>query len=176
MNLIVNQSEKELLRLSAVIKSQLEDLEIECVVTSYKAEEYGNAVKEGIYDFALLNLQIGLWPDLYNLFATDGTLNYNNYSDASMDRLLNSLRTAYQDVSVNEVTDFASFALYAETQIEKIAVRTAETLPVIGLYSRNASVLLKNTVKGAELHNFTFWNTMESFEDWYLETKKRRTV
>lgn len=171
VNLIVNQSEKELLRLSAVIKSQLEDLEIECVVTSYKAEEYGNAVKEGIYDFALLNLQIGLWPDLYNLFATDGTLNYNNYSDASMDRLLNSLRTAYQDVSVNEVTDFASFALYAETQIEKIAVRTAETLPVIGLYSRNASVLLKNTVKGAELHNFTFWNTMESFEDWYLETK-----
>ncbi|MFR1517636.1 MAG: ABC transporter substrate-binding protein [Clostridia bacterium] len=169
INMIVNESDKDLLRLSAVIKSQLASQNIECIITSYKAEEYEAAVRAGAYDFAVMNLQIGLWPDLYDLFATEGNLNYNHYSDASMDSLLNSLRTAYRDASVSGVTDFPSFAQYAEAQIEKIAVRAEETLPIIGLYSKNASVLIKNTVKGAEMHNFTFWNTLDAFGSWYVE-------
>ena len=171
VTLIVNEADKDLLRLSSVLRSQLEDLEITCTVTAYKTEEYGAAVAAGNYDFALLNLQIGLWPDLYELFASDGSLNYNKYSDASMDSLLRSLRTAYRDASVSGVTDFASFALYAEAQLDKIAQRAEETLPLIGLYSRNASVLLKDTVKGADAFNFTFWNTLESFDSWYVETE-----
>ena len=167
----MNEADKDLLRLSSVLRSQLEDLEITCTVTAYKTEEYGAAVAAGNYDFALLNLQIGLWPDLYELFASDGSLNYNKYSDASMDSLLRSLRTAYRDASVSGVTDFASFALYAEAQLDKIAQRAEETLPLIGLYSRNASVLLKDTVKGADAFNFTFWNTLESFDSWYVETE-----
>lgn len=83
VTLIVNEADKDLLRLSSVLRSQLEDLEITCTVTAYKTEEYGAAVAAGNYDFALLNLQIGLWPDLYELFASDGSLNYNKYSDAS---------------------------------------------------------------------------------------------
>lgn len=171
VTMIADESDAEMMRLSALIKSQLEDLEIECTITVYKSEAYGDAVKAGAYDFALLNLQIGLWPDLYDLFATGGNLNYNHYSDASMDSLLNSLRSAYRDASISGVTDFASFAQYAEAQIEKISLRAEETLPVIGLYSKNASVLLKNTIKGAALYNFTFWNTLESFGSWYIENQ-----
>lgn len=164
ISLIVNSRDRDLVRLSYVIKNALSSLETECTVTEYPNEEYGAAVTSGDYDFALMNLQMSAWPDLYDLFAADGALNYNGYSDESMNSLLLSLRNAYEDSAIN-----GAFSRYAQAQLDKISARAAETLPVIGLYEKNASVLIKKTIGGAQQHNFTFWNTMDQFGSWYIK-------
>lgn len=172
INLIVRETDTEMMRLSAVVKSQLEAKGSVVTVTAYKDAEFLNTVKDGVYDFALVNMNIGLWPDFYDLFATAGSINYNGYSNPSMDSLLNSLRTAYADASISGVTDTASFGAYALAQTDKIGLILADTLPLIGVYTKNASVLLSDKIKGVNLHNFTFWNAMESFDSWYIEMNK----
>ena len=169
LHLICNESDSEQMRLLTVVKGQLEAQGTSCEVTYYKEAEYEAAVRAGAYDFAVLRIHIGFWPDFYELFASDGILNFNRYSDASMDSLLRSLRNAYQESSASGVSDQASFGVYARQQTEKIAARAAETLPVIGFYSQNASVFVRNTVQGVEKHNFTYWNTLEAFASWYVE-------
>lgn len=172
VNIIVNSSDRDLVRLSSVIKDTLSDCGIDCLVAEYASDEYRNIVLYGDYDFALMNLQMSSWPDLYELFASDGSLNYNGYADESMDSLLVSIRNAYRDSDTSGVLDLESFSNYAKTQLDKISARAGETLPVIGLYSKNASVYVKKTVSGVQQYNFTFWNTMDQFVSWHIDTQE----
>ncbi len=171
VSMIVDSDDKDILRLSQALKKMLAEKNVECTVTEYARDEFAAAVLGGDYDFAAMNLEMSVWPDLYELFATDGRLNYNGYTDESMDSLTLSLRLAFKGAGEggDGVQGAASFADYAAAQTAKIYTRASETLPIIGLYSKNATVLIKNNVKGVQKHNFTFWNTFGQIGSWYTE-------
>lgn len=169
IRIIVNQSERDLVRLANLIKSQLEEKQISCELTECKQEEFTEALKTEEYDFVLMNLQMGLWPEFQNLSALKGEFNFEIFSDSSLDSLITSLKNAYINSDSTGVKDINTFAIYAEQQMGKIVQRFCEILPAIGLYNRDASVILKNTVKNVDIHNFTYWNTLASFNNWSVE-------
>ena len=167
LTFIVCKDDEDLLRLSNMVKTQFDKINVSCEILSFKTDEFNAALLAGEYDFAFVNFDMKCVPDVESMFATNGALNYNNFNDDSINRLIYSIKNAYSEKDISLVVDNDSFLTYCSGQTVKLASRLKEVLPVICLCRKNASVALSKNVTGVSLYNFNYWNTLK-FESWEM--------
>jgi len=110
------------------IAEDLNKVGFKATVSVVSRDTLRSRVSNGEYDIALIGVNLSEVPILYNMIVSNGTLNYNNHSDATMD--------AYAELTL-EVEDEASMA-QVYSQIQR---RTVETLPFMGLLFRTGALL-----------------------------------
>ncbi|MBQ8086961.1 MAG: hypothetical protein IJ234_00885 [Clostridia bacterium] len=106
-------------------------------------------LKNGEYDIALVGVNLSEVPIVYNLLVSRGTLNYNNYSDITMDALVEQSLDASDEGDLQRV--------YSQIQ-----QRLVETLPFLGLLFRTGTVLSTRSL-GA-LNGIRAMNTFRGLE------------
>lgn len=167
LTFIVCKEDEDLLRLSDMIKTQFKKIGVLCEILIYDVSEFNTSLMSGEYDFALVNYDMKSVPDVEAMFATNGSLNYNNFNDDSVNRLIDSIKNAYSEKDISSVVDNNTFLSYCNAQTVKLASRLKDVLPVICLCRQNASVSLSKNVTGVSLYNFNYWNTLE-FTSWEM--------
>ena len=168
LKFIVNKNDEELLRMALIAKKQIEAKEINCEVLICKEEEFSVYLNSGEYDFAFMNYDMKCVPDLERFFAQNGIQNYNKFYDESVNSLILSIKNAYADSEISGVKDDSTLHSYVNNQTLKLSAKLIETLPIICLCNKDASVIISDRVEGVDLYNFTFWNTMDII-DWSVK-------
>ncbi len=102
------------------------------VLSKARAREY---IKERRYDLALVGVNMSEIPDLTELLKSGGSLNLNRYSNDNMDVLLESVRSASDEATLQK--------LYSEIQMTVV-----ERLPVLGLLFRTGTLLSTRPIGG----------------------------
>ncbi len=97
--------------------------------------EVVSRMKSGNYDLALVAVNLDEVPGLAPLLGTDGSLNFNDYSDDTMDSLISQTATASDEDSLQQV--------YSQIQLKVV-----EDLPILGLYFRTGTVLSSRSLSG----------------------------
>lgn len=167
LKFIICKDDEDLLRLSDMINTQFKKIGVSCEVLTLEYSEFNTVLMSGEYDFAFVNYDMKSVPDVEAMFATNGTLNYNNFNDDSVNSLIDSIKNAYNDKDISSVVDNDTFITYCNAQTVKLALRIKETLPIICLCRKNASVSLSKNVIGVSLYNFNYWNTLD-FVSWEM--------
>ena len=102
------------------------------VLSKARAQEY---IKERRYDLALIGVNMSEIPDLTELLKSGGSLNLNRYSNDNMDMLLESVRGASDEATLQR--------LYSEIQMTVV-----DRLPILGLLFRTGTVLSTRPIGG----------------------------
>ena len=102
------------------------------VLSKARAREY---IKERQYDLALIGVNMSEIPDLTELLKSGGSLNLNRYSNDNMDVLLESVRSASDEATLQK--------LYSEIQMTVV-----DRLPVLGLLFRTGTLLSTRPIGG----------------------------
>lgn len=102
------------------------------VLSKDRAREY---IKERRYDLALIGVNMSEIPDLTELLKSGGSLNLNRYSNDNMDVLLESVRSASDEATLQK--------LYSEIQMTVV-----DRLPVLGLLFRTGTLLSTRPIGG----------------------------
>ncbi len=111
--------------------------------------EVVSRMKSGNYDLALVAVNLDEVPGLAPLLGTDGSLNFNDYSDDTMDSLYPQTATASDEDSLQQV--------YSQIQLKVV-----EDLPILGLYFRTGTVLSSRSLSG--LSGIRAMNTFRGLE------------
>ena len=167
LSFIVCKEDEDLLRLSEMVKTQFEKIEVVCDISILETDDFNAALLAGEYDFAFVNFEMKCVPEVEAMIATNGALNYNSFNDDSVNRLIDSIKNAYSEKEISSVVDNDSFLTYCSGQTLKLASRLKEVLPFICLCRKNASVSLSRNVTGVSLYNFNYWNTL-NFTSWEM--------
>ena len=109
-------------------------------------------LSHGEFDLALIGVNLSEVPILYNMVVSNGALNYNNYSDVTMD--------AYAEISLEALDEEAMIKVYGQIQR-----RIVETLPFMGLLFRTGAVMSTRSL--GSLHGIRAMNTFRGLE--YME-------
>ena len=102
------------------------------VLSKARTQEY---IKERRYDLALIGVNMSEIPDLSNVLKSGGSLNLNRYSNDNMDVLLESVRNASDEATLQR--------LYSEIQMTVV-----DRLPILGLLFRTGTVLSTRPIGG----------------------------
>lgn len=73
------------------IKKQIEETGIIFNIVYNSDDDYTKALKNGSYTLALVDMNIGSWPELEVLFKTKASMNINGYSNIILDGLMNDM-------------------------------------------------------------------------------------
>lgn len=131
------------------IAEYLNAVGVKTVVEVLEKSELKKRVKNGEYDIALIGVNLSEIPILVDLLGTGGNLNFNNYSDGSMNSLLGQTATADSEAGMKQV--------YSQLQL-----RVVENLPIMGLLFRSGTVLSSRSLGG--LRGIRALNTFRGLE------------
>ena len=128
-----------------MIAEDLNKVGFKATVSVVSRDTLRKRLSSGSYDLALIGVNLSEVPILYNVIVSKGSLNYNNYSDATMD--------AYAELTL-QVEDETSFS-QTYSQIQR---RIVDTLPFMGLLFRTGALLSTRS-----LGSFHGTRTMNAF-------------
>ena len=100
------------------------------------------------WDFALTGYGLGADPDTSLLIATEGPVNYGNYSNEEVDNLIN---TALHSIAKED----------QEAAWKEMAVVVSETLPALYLYNVDLGDVRTDRVVACERN--TYWNSYNTY-------------
>ena len=141
------------------IQSQLAECGIVLTIDeAQSAGDYQQRLQGGSFELALCSFYLDDYPDLSFMIGTDGTQNYGDFSDATLDGLLADCKSALDEESMAE-----AFIAMEE--------RFIETVPQIGLYFRTNALLYDNSITISD--NIRDLNLYTTLPQWYLYVKKR---
>ena len=139
------------------IAAQLGECGIDLIIAEEPATVYMSRLQSGNFDIALSSYYLNENPDITFMVGTGESLNYGNFSDETLDTLLQSCNAA---LSEDERT-----AAYVE--MEK---RFFETLPQISLFYRTHTLIYKTSITiPPELADM---NILATLPDWYMYTEE----
>ena len=135
------------------IAKQLLNCGVSVNVDEVSYEDYKRRLESSDFDLALCSFYLDKNPDPTFLIGTGGSSNYGGFSDASMDQLLVSCKTATTDEDM--ITAYLAMEDYF-----------VEQMPHIGLYFRTHSLLYDSDITiNSSLRDLNVYTTIPK---WYL--------
>lgn len=154
LNLLVNKSDSNLVKVANKIKEQLDSVGILTTVVQATTEQYNNYLKNKKYDMVLTSANYSYSPSLNKYFKEDNLANYKN---EEITNLLNE---------IENITD--------ENELKQKNTRITEIyndeVPYISLYYNTNTVIYSTNLKGQVKPNS--YNLFYGIESWYREYKK----
>lgn len=132
-----------------MISKYLSVVGVKCTVETMSSSNLKKRIKSGEYDIALIGLNFSEVPILVGLLGTDGSMNFNFYSDTVMDSLLKQTASAADEAGMKQV--------YSQIQMKVV-----ESLPIMGLLFRSGTVLSSRSLGG--LSGIRALNTFRGLE------------
>jgi len=118
-----------------LIETYLETVGMRVEVNVLSKSKMSSRLKDGDFDLALIGVNLSEVPVLQPLLGSGGTLNFNGYSDSSMDELIMDTATVEDEAELKRV--------YSQIQLSLV-----ERLPVMGLLFRTGTVLSNRSLAG----------------------------
>lgn len=132
-----------------MIKDYLEAIGINVTVSVLTRDKLRDAIKHKEYDLALIGVNLSEIPEITSIVATDGSLNYNGYSDNMMDMYINAAHAASNEETLLKA--------YSDMQLT-----IADQLPILGLLFRTGTVLSSRPIGG--LSGLRAYDNFNGFE------------
>ena len=153
LNLVVNKTNSDMLKLANKIKDQLESIGIRITVVTAQSK-YNSYIKNKNYDIILCSGTYGYSPSLNKYFQSE---NLANYSNKELD---NILQKSKQITDPNELAQ----------EYTKIVNIYNSDVPYISLYYNTNTMVYSSNLKGNIIPNS--YNLFYNIENWYREYKK----
>ena len=118
-----------------LVKEYLENVGFNVRVSVLKQSDARDAIRHHNYDIALIGVNLSEVPNIAPIFESGGDLNFNRYSNDEMDQLIQRVRAAQDEDTLQKV--------YSDIQM--IVVRR---LPIMGLLFRTGTVLSTRPIGG----------------------------
>lgn len=154
LNLLVNKSDANLIKVAKNIKEQLEMIGIRINITQATNKEYNRYIKNKQYDIVLSSTNYGYSPSVNKYFNNQNLANYKN------EEIINILNEVENIVDENEL----------KQKYTKIVDIYNDEVPYISLYYNTNTMIYSNNLKGTVSPNS--YNLFYGIENWYREYKK----
>ncbi len=118
-----------------LVKEYLEAVGFNVNVVVMDQDDVRDAMRHHNYDLALIGVNLSEVPDMSAILETGGSLNFNRYSNEEMDQLIQRVRSATDETTLQR----------AYSDIQMTVVRR---LPVLGLLFRTGTVLSSRPIGG----------------------------
>lgn len=118
-----------------LIKEYLEAVGFNVKVIVTSKEKARDGIRGHDYDMALMGVNLSEVPDISQMLTAGGSLNFNHYSNDNMDQLLQRLRAATDESTLQKV--------YSDIQMTIV-----DRLPILGLLFRTGTVLSTHPIGG----------------------------
>ncbi len=138
------------------LRIELEKNGITLVLSYLSDKAYAQAVKSGSYDIAVMQISLGSWIELKGMFGTNGTMNFNKYSNVEIDELIKH---------ASEICDKDEF----KNIYDKIKNILMSDMPVIGLYVKGDLVLVSENLHGIVSGGIYPWDVFANIDKWYID-------
>ena len=132
-----------------MIQGYLEAIGINVTVSVLARDKLLDRIKHREYDLALIGVNLSEIPEISSIVGTDGSLNYNGYSDDLMDMYINAAHSASDEAMLQKA--------YSDIQLT-----IADQLPVLGLLFRTGTVLSSRSIGG--LSGLRAYDNFNGFE------------
>lgn len=156
LDLVVNKTEKNLVKVANQIKEQLESVGIRINIVESTQEQYNSYLKNKNYDMILSSASYSYSPSLNKYFKDDNIANYKNDEVTS---LLNEIKN---------ITD--------ENELKQKYTRITEIyndeVPYISLYFDTNTMIYSTNLKGNIAPNS--YNLFYNIETWYREYVEKK--
>lgn len=156
--LLVNKENKERVETATLIQKRLNQIGININIVKKPFEEYKKDLEDGNFDMFLGGIDFGLIPNFASFLSSvgtgDGGINYQNFKDEHMDKLVEQMYKATSEKTF----------IQASIELQKYF---AEQLPVVGIVFKNQMLLTDYTIKGAKQPNL--YSQFNNIEKWYIE-------
>lgn len=156
-NLIVNKENNERCESANLIANCLNQIGMKVSVVQLSFEDYKKALDEDNFDLFVGGAKLSNTPDLRCLLASysmgEGGINYTNYSDASMDLLLNQACNAVGEDN------------YKKNMVE-IQKYCADQLPFVGILFKDEVILTGEKIHGES--SPTAENSLNGIQNWFI--------
>ena len=150
LNLIINQSEKEKIKIAELIKSDLENIGLIINLEYLSNEDYSKRLNAGKYDLYLCSIDLSLNPNLEQLLGSKGLFRNNN---------IEIDKTLYE---IGNVQD-EKILLQKYKELQKYYY---ESSPCISLYNEVNTLLYSKNLRAILTPNY--FNLFYGIERWYL--------
>ena len=154
LNLLVNKSDTNLVKVANKIKEQLDSVGILTTVVQASNEQFNNYLKNKKYDMVLTSANYSYSPSLNKYFKADNLANYKN---DEITKLLDE---------IEDTTD--------ENELKQKYTRITEIyndeVPYISLYYNTNTMIYSTSLKGTVKPNS--YNLFYGIGSWYREYKK----
>lgn len=148
-NLLVNENNQKRVEVAESIKQQLEEVGIKINIT--KTSSINNYLANDNYDIALIEMSIGVSPDLSLFFGEDNLANYNN---EETERIIEELK----DINDNNLI---------KEKYNKLLEFYKNDIPYITLYF-DSSILIYNSKMTGSITP-SWYNLFYNIENWRIE-------
>ena len=118
-----------------LVKEYLEAVGFNVNVVVMDQDDVRDAMRHHNYDLALIGVNLSEVPDMSAILETGGSLNFNRYSNEEMDQLIQRVRSAADEATLQR----------AYSDIQMTVVRR---LPILGLLFRTGTVLSSRPIGG----------------------------
>lgn len=160
-SLLVNVENKERVEVAELLQKRCASVGVRLDVVKKPFNQYKTDLENGNFDLFLAGINFGILPNLESFLMSKGTgkggLNYQNFKDAHMDRLVSNMYNAVsQEIFVKNSQAMQQYFL--------------EQLPVVGIVFKNKILLTDHTVVGEKMPNM--YNQFNNIEKWYIVDEK----
>ena len=132
-----------------MIAGYLEAIGINVEVTVESQSKVREHMKERQYDLALIGVNLSEIPEISAILGTDGSLNFNHYSNDEMDRFISAAHAASSEAMLQKA--------YSDIQLTVV-----DRLPIMGLLFRTGTVLSSRSIGG--LSGLRAYDNFNGFE------------
>lgn len=148
-NLLVNSSDELRVKVAENIKQQLENVGIK--INIVKVSSTKSYIENKNYDIALLEMSMGLAPDLSSFYGEENLLNYENPEVVS---IIEEIKEIKDDSSLKE-------------KYNKLLEIYKTDIPYISLYFSSSTLIYNSKLIGAITP--TWYNLYYNIENWKIE-------
>lgn len=154
LELLVNKDDEAMVKVSEVIKEQLEEVGIKIKIIIEPKKEYNELIKNGKYDLVITGKNYGYSPSINSYFEEKNIAKYNNKD------ILNIIKNIETNAEENINRKYLS---------EIINIYNEE-VPYISLYYNSNAIIYSQNLKGEIKPNS--YNVFYNIENWYREYDK----
>lgn len=148
-NLLVNSNDTLRVKVAENIKQQLEDIGIK--INIMKVSSVNSYIENKNYDLALLEMTIGVAPDLSKLYGEDNLFNYENPESIML---------------IEEIQELKDENLLKEKYNKLLEIYKTD-LPYISLYFSSSTLIYNPKLVGTITP--TWYNLYYNIENWKIE-------
>lgn len=154
LNILVNKSNANLVKVANKIKEQLDSIGVITTVVQADTKQFNNKIKNQQYDIVLSSANYSYSPSLNKYFKEDNLANYKN------EEIINLLNEIENTTDENEL----------KQKYTRITEIYNDEVPYISLYYNTNTMIYSTSLKGTVKPNS--YNLFYGIESWYREYKK----
>ena len=154
LEILVNKNDKNRVRVSELIKNQLEKIGIKVSINKKETKSFEKSINEGKYELALTGNTYSFAPMLDTYFMSGNIANYNNkYIIDKIKKIQNNDNEEENKILLSNIIEEYN-----------------NDVPYISLYYNSSTLIYSNNLKGDIKPNS--YNIFNNIETWYREYDK----